>query len=137
METKQVIIVRKDLNMRKGKMVAQGSHASLGAVFSQSWDESSIYDGMGRETGPVKVIPVQEAMEHWFNNNFTKICVSCNSEEELLALAEQAEDAELLHFICRDKGFTEFNGVPTYTALAIGPGPVDEINKITGHLKLL
>ena len=25
---KQVIVIRKDLNMRKGKMIAQGSHAS-------------------------------------------------------------------------------------------------------------
>ncbi len=32
MEHKQVIVLRKDLNMRKGKMVAQGAHASMRAV---------------------------------------------------------------------------------------------------------
>ena len=29
MNTKQVIVIRKDLNMRLGKSVAQGSHASI------------------------------------------------------------------------------------------------------------
>lgn len=28
-KTKQVIVMRTDLNMRKGKMIAQGSHASI------------------------------------------------------------------------------------------------------------
>lgn len=133
METKQVIILRKDLGMRKGKMIAQGAHASMGAIFSQSWVEQGVE---GDDTS-VKCIPMEEHLKDWFNNKFTKIAVSCNSEEELMALMDKAEDAGLLHFICRDAGITEFKGVPTYTALAIGPGPVDEINKITGHLKLL
>ena len=32
MDHKQVIVLRKDLNMRKGKMVAQGAHASMAAL---------------------------------------------------------------------------------------------------------
>lgn len=32
MNTKQVIVMRKDLNMRKGKMVAQGAHASMAVL---------------------------------------------------------------------------------------------------------
>ena len=36
MEHKQVIVLRKDLNMRKGKMVAQGAHASMGAILGQA-----------------------------------------------------------------------------------------------------
>ena len=106
METKQVIVVRKDLNMRKGKMIAQGAHASLGAVFSQSWVEKSYYSN-GIENINVKIIPMEKHLEDWFNNKFTKISVGCNSEEELLELAEQAESAGLLHFICRDAGKTE------------------------------
>ena len=31
-EVKQIIVMRKDLNMRKGKIAAQASHASLGAL---------------------------------------------------------------------------------------------------------
>jgi PTH2 family peptidyl-tRNA hydrolase len=33
-DVKQVIIIRKDLNMRKGKMIAQGNHASMGVIFN-------------------------------------------------------------------------------------------------------
>lgn len=137
METKQVIIIRKDLGMRKGKMISQGAHASMGAVFSQSWvDKAPIKDGMFSEI-KAKVIPMEEHLENWFNDRFTKIAVSCNSEEELFELANKAEEAGLLHFVCRDAGLTEFNGVSTYTALAIGPALVEEVDKITGHLKLL
>ena len=32
MEHKQTIVLRKDLNMRKGKMIAQGAHASMRAI---------------------------------------------------------------------------------------------------------
>jgi len=32
---KQVIVVRKDLNMRKGKIAAQASHASLKVFFDR------------------------------------------------------------------------------------------------------
>lgn len=136
METKQVIIIRKDLNMRKGKMVAQGAHASLGAVFSQSWTDTTD-PFVGHHKIDIKVIPMEEHLKDWFNNKFTKIAVSCDTLDEMMALMDKAESAGLLHFICRDAGITEFKGVPTYTALAIGPGPVDVINKITGHLKLL
>jgi len=33
MEVKQVIVLRKDLQMRKGKMIAQGAHASMKVFF--------------------------------------------------------------------------------------------------------
>jgi len=130
MNTKQVIIVRKDLNMRRGKEAAQVAHASLGAVFSKSFvAESNVGEKM-------KVIPLSSELEEWFNVRFTKVCVSCDSEEELLALAEKADAAGMLHFLCRDAGITEFSGVPTYTTLAIGPAEASEVDKITWHLKL-
>jgi PTH2 family peptidyl-tRNA hydrolase len=130
MNTKQVIVVRKDLHMRRGKEAAQVSHASLGAVFSGSYVVQT-------ETGEkMKVIPLTPDVEEWFNVRFTKICLSCDSEAELLKLTEQAKDAGLLYFLCRDAGLTEFGGVPTYTTLAIGPAEASEIDKITKHLKL-
>ena len=134
MDTKQVIVMRKDLGMRKGKMVAQGCHASMGAIFSQSYVKSKdLTDGIMDH----KCIPMSVDVEHWFNDRFTEICVSCNSEQELLDLTAQAKDAGLLHFLCRDAGLTEFAGIPTYTALAIGPASAEIIDKITGQLKLL
>jgi PTH2 family peptidyl-tRNA hydrolase len=130
MNTKQVIVVRTDLNMRRGKESAMVAHASLGAVFSKSFvAETDAGEKM-------KVIPLTPTVEEWFNVRFTKICLSCNSEAELLALTESVKEAGLLHFLCRDAGLTEFGGVPTYTTLAIGPAEASEIDKITKHLKL-
>jgi peptidyl-tRNA hydrolase, PTH2 family len=40
-------------------------------------------------------------------------------------------------YLITDAGHTEFKGVPTKTCLAIGPNDVDEIDVVTGHLKLL
>jgi len=128
---KQVIVIRKDLKMRRGKEMSQACHASIGAIFSISRVRTT---NLGVDQ---KVIPMGSALTEWFNDKFTKICVSCDSEEELLALTDQAKSASLLHFLCRDAGLTEFKGVPTYTALAIGPAEADKIDKITGNLKLL
>ena len=75
--------------------------------------------------------------KHFFNGLFTKICVSCDSEQELEELYKKAKDAKLPCSLIVDAGLTEFNGTPTKTCIAIGPANSEEINKITGHLKLL
>lgn len=112
---KQVLVIRKDLNMRKGKMVAQGSHACLKASMS---------------------ILGSRKLADWIEDGQTKICVSVDSLEELLMIHENAKLANLPRAIVLDAGKTEFNQ-PTYTAVAIGPADDAEIDKITGHLKLL
>lgn len=134
---KQVIVVRKDLNMRKGKMCAQAAHASLGAVFSKSFVDPTNETEKSVGISNWKVIPLTTELETWFNDKFTKICVGCDSEEELVALYEEARRRGLIHFLCTDAGRTEFHGVPTKTTLAIGPADEDVIDQITGHLKLL
>lgn len=50
---------------------------------------------------------------------------------------QQAKDAGLIVSLIIDAGLTEFGGVPTNTCIAIGPSWEDDVNKITGHLKLL
>lgn len=128
-DTKQVIIVRKDLKMRKGKMVAQGAHASLKAIL----DRSSIKNPESNAL----VIEMTPEMKDWIGGIFTKICVSVNSEQELLDVYQKAQNAGLICSLIQDAGLTEFGGVPTYTAVAIGPANSKDINKITGLLKLL
>ncbi len=113
---KQVIVMRTDLNMRKGKMVAQGAHASVGIMLK--------YSG-------------SKYIKPWVEGGMTKICVGISSEDDLKELALQAWKAELPCYPVTDAGRTEFDGVPTLTCIAIGPGPDDEIDKITGKLKLL
>ncbi len=77
------------------------------------------------------------ALESWINGAFTKICVYVNSEEELKEVYKKAKEAKLLCSIIEDSGQTEFNNVPTLTAVAIGPHYPSDLNPITGHLPLL
>lgn len=123
---KQVIVVRKDLNMRKGKIAAQAAHASL-KVFL---DRKKTCDGF-------LVVPLDSAMSEWVNGIFTKVVVCVDSEAELLEVYRKAGDAGLPSSLVRDAGHTEFHGVPTYTTVAIGPADADAIDAITGGLRLL
>ena len=129
-DVKQVIVLRKDLNMRKGKMVAQGAHASMKVFF----------DMMGQHDDGSLVIDednLTDAIQQWIDGAFAKVCVGVNSEQELGSIYQQAKEAGLPCAIITDAGRTEFNGVPTKTAVAIGPAYVDEIDQITGKLTLL
>jgi len=133
METKQVIIIRKDLKMRKGKMIAQGAHASmrvlLNAMYHTEFNENYTTIGV--------TIDHDSPLYQWLSGLFTKIVVGCESEEELLSLQQTADIHKIENALIQDSGLTEFHGVPTYTALAIGPDEVSKIDKITSHLKLL
>jgi PTH2 family peptidyl-tRNA hydrolase len=125
-EHKQTIVLRKDLNMRKGKMVAQGAHASMRAILM-----------LGHREGDRFVIPLDQRFEPWLLGRFKKICVSVNSEAELLALYQKSQAAGLITALIQDAGLTEFGGVPTYTALAVGPDTEERVDSITGTLPLL
>jgi PTH2 family peptidyl-tRNA hydrolase len=130
-DTKQVIVIRKDLKMRKGKMVSQGAHSSGKVFFDRGHIEK-------QEDGPnLLVIPLTEEMEEWVENIFTKVCVGVDSEDELMSIFALAWGANLPCSLIQDAGLTEFDGVPTYTAACIGPAKIVDIDKITGHLKLL
>lgn len=135
--TKQVIAIRKDLNMRKGKMIAQGSHASMAFLTKHM---RKCYGGFS--TLPQFVTEdffVEESIiiEHWLKNSFRKICVYVNSEEELVAIHEKALASGLISHLIEDNGATEFNGVKTKTCCAIGPAWDEEFKGITDHLPLL
>ena len=134
--SKQVIVVRKDLNMRKGKMAAQAAHASMGAILKLiDRRKYNLLDGEVMEMRAELRVDSPEC--HWLENSFTKICVSCDSEEELLTLVKQAQDKGILCCAITDSGKTEFNGVPTLTCAAFGPAWADNVDEITGSLKLL
>lgn len=115
-EFKQVIVMRKDLNMRKGKMCAQAAHASMKAYLENKTDRRVLA---------------------WLAGQFAKICVSVDSENELNAIYNQAIASGLIASIIVDAGRTEFDGVPTKTCIAIGPDEISKIDLVTGDLKLL
>lgn len=112
--------------MRKGKMVAQGAHASTTVIIDME-HQIRLWDTHLKE----------EPYRKWTNEQFTKICVSVNSEQELLDIYNKAKDAGLLCSLIQDAGHTEFNGVPTYTAVAVGPDYSDIVDTITKGLPLL
>lgn len=131
---KQVIILRKDLNMRKGKMVAQGAHASMKVFF----DKMAYYQDDLESPPAYHFYPDFSKMVYpWVEGTFTKAVVGVASEQELLDIYNKAKEAKLLCSLIQDIGATEFHGVPTFTAVAVGPGNRDDIDKITGHLTLL
>lgn len=124
---KQILVLRKDLNMRKGKMIAQGAHASLKVLLDRGHA-----DGDAGFT-----IALTEPMHAWLTGRFTKVCVSVTSEDELLAVLQRAADAGLPCATIVDAGQTEFHGVPTRTCGAIGPAWIEDVDAITGALPLL
>lgn len=129
---KQVLIVRKDLKMRKGKIGAQSAHAALGAVLG----EMSLHYETDHKKALMLVYDKDEPLGLWLEGKFRKICVSVDSEEELLELEAKAKEAGLIHCMITDAGDTEFHGAPTKTVLAIGPAFAEEVDPLTGHLPL-
>ena len=125
-EAKQVLVVRKDLNMRKGKMVAQGAHASVSPVLAKL-----------RLAMAGQPVVLDEAEAQWYFARFKKICVYVNSEAELDELHAKALAAGLRCYLVVDAGLTEFDGVPTKTVLGIGPHWPEDVDPITGGLPLL
>jgi PTH2 family peptidyl-tRNA hydrolase len=125
---KQVIVMRKDLNVRKGKMIAQGAHASMRVILQA---------GEPDESKQTYAITMDEPMTAWLTGRFTKVCVSVNSEEALVAVVEQAKLAGVPVALITDAGQTEFHGVPTKTCCAVGPAWTDDVDAITGALPLL
>ena len=82
-------------------------------------------------------MPLTDGMAVWTSGSFAKVVVYVNSEKELLDIYYKAYSAKLPCSLIQDAGATEFHGVPTYTAVAIGPDYPERIDPITGELKLL
>jgi PTH2 family peptidyl-tRNA hydrolase len=126
-DVKQVIVVRKDLNMKKGKLAAQVAHASM----------KFLVDNNEAQRGDEVVIKLTPAEATWLSGSFTKIVVGVDSEDALkdLIFKAEIEDVEVHPII--DAGRTEFNGVPTLTCAAFGPCEGALLDRITGNLKLI
>jgi PTH2 family peptidyl-tRNA hydrolase len=116
--------------MRRGKEIAQGSHASMDFLVSQLRLQLQEH---GRDTAKLTFTPEEIS---WLTAGMAKVCLQVNSEEELLNFHNKALEAGLKSFLIRDSGRTEFNGVPTYTACAIGPHTGPDIDAVTGTLTL-
>jgi PTH2 family peptidyl-tRNA hydrolase len=129
---KQVIVMRTDLNMRKGKMAAQASHASMAVILDMmDCEYTELYERRHL------TIPVGSALDDWLNGPFKKICVGINSEQALNDLYDKIRAAGIPAAKIIDSGLTEFGGEKTLTCIAIGPDYPEKIDPFTKELKLL
>ena len=126
-QIKQVLLIRKDLAMRRGKEIAQGSHASLAFLSEQII--KSLKDG-----GPV-IVGLDEAARKWLTTGPTKVCLQVRSEDQLVDCHKTTLALGLKSHLVRDAGHTEFGGVSTLTACAIGPDYSHVIDQVTGGLQ--
>lgn len=117
MPTKQVIVVRGDLDLSPGKLAVQVAHGAVNAALAA---ESETPDWF----------------RSWRDGNHKKVCVVADDEEALLDLEVRAEGAGIPNAIVRDAGRTEIVS-GTITALALGPAPDDTLDPLTGDLSLL
>lgn len=139
-KAKQMIVMRRDLKMRKGKIAAQAGHACVEAVLMALAREKRL--------GQVRVNPDETwvyldtgfrratALSDWFDAGVAKVCVYVDSEEALLDLAARGREQGFVCALVHDAGLTEFHGEPTYTCLAFEPLRADQIDPLTGDLPL-
>ena len=135
MDVKQVILYRRDLKMRKGKIAAQCAHASLAVFLRRRVPPAQTQiqvDGAEVDPQATLVIEMDEAMRAWVTARFTKIVLSVEDEAALLQAHALAEAGGIPCALIRDAGRTEFHGVPTYTTCALGPAPAAAIDAISG-----
>ena len=137
-EVKQVIVVRKDLNMRKGKIAAQAAHASVKSLLQMaSIKDSRIVLDKGNVTTKLSKDAADD-MFQWVNDGQAKVVVSVDSEKELMDIYHLIlQTSDIPVALILDAGRTEFNGVATYTCIAVGPAEVSKVDAFTGNLKLL
>lgn len=135
---KQMIVVRRDLKMRKGKIAAQAGHACVEAVLMALEKEGRLEQV--RTVGDyVSLTPDEKPatpLSEWFEKGMAKICVYVDSEEALLEIDRKAKEAGVLSALICDGGKTEFHGQPTYTCLAFEPQWPETVDPITGELPL-
>ena len=112
--------------MRRGKEIAQGSHASMEFLATQ------IRRCVDQEARLFIELSPDET--RWLLHGMAKVCLRVNSEQELLHYHQRAQDQGLKSFLIKDSGRTEFAGKPTLTACAIGPDQAPRIDAVTGDL---
>ena len=116
-EIKQVLVVRTDLGMGRGKMAVQCSHAAVSSAELARTRFRDWYD-------------------KWMREGQAKIALKVKDEDQLLELEKRARGIPIPSFIVRDMGLTQVQA-GTITCLGLGPAPVKTVDILTGKLRLL
>lgn len=137
MGSKQIIVVRKDVDMSPGKMGGQCAHAAMGVFFN--WMKLFTSDIKLDDNTFIREYrisaPSDSAAFDYIEGAFTKVVVEVENEEELLALYNKASDMGIMTSIITDSAKTEF-AEPITTCICIGPISDEECVGLTDHLKL-
>ena len=136
--SKMMIVMRRDLKMRKGKIAAQAGHACVDAILMALSKEGRLNDFEMTSDGFVlkNTEKPSTPLSEWFEYGSAKVCVYVDSEEELLLIASKANEMGIIVSVITDAGMTEFHGVPTKTCLALEPLPAEIADLLTGNLPL-
>ena len=139
-KSKQMIVVRRDLRMRKGKIAAQAGHACVEATLMALAREERL-EQVRVTPGETWVYLDDEGtpstpLSRWFDAGVAKVCAYVDGEEALLDLAQKGREQGFVVALVRGAGFTEFHGEATYTCLAFEPLYPEQIDPITGDLPL-
>jgi PTH2 family peptidyl-tRNA hydrolase len=114
---KQVIAVRVDLKMSKGKLAVQVAHAAISA---------------SEEAGN----RCPEWLQAWLRDGQAKVVVKVRDLSELMKLKREVARQRLPHSLVTDRGLTQLPP-NTITCLGIGPAPSTDLDELTGALPLL
>jgi PTH2 family peptidyl-tRNA hydrolase len=113
-EYKQVIVIRSDLKLSKGKLSVQAAHASLEAYKKAD----------------------KRVCSEWESSGSKKVVVKIEDLKGLMEIYEEAKKAGLPTSLIKDAGRTELPP-GTITSVCIGPAHEKDIDKITGKLKMM
>ena len=121
---KQIIIVRKDLNLSPGKLSAQVSHASM--AFINQFIENNI--GID---GNINAQFDKDIFKYWMGNGHTKCVLRAKNKTQLLKAKTMAEELGLIEnkdfWLIRDRCYTELEPEENGTTLTvIGFRPMDD-----------
>ena len=135
-DIKQVLVVRSDLKMPKGKEDSQAGHAALAFIGRRIRREISLRQ-LSSHLDPPSIpssvtIELNQREALWFMDIYTKVTLVAHDEAELLEVERLAKEAGLETHLITDAGLTCFDGKPTHTFVAIGPDYASKIDAITG-----
>lgn len=114
---KLVILVRKDVDMTKGKIAAQVAHAAVNCALAL------------KKKDP-------KAMDRWMNVGQTKVVLRVDTKDQLFEFKAIADSQKIVNSIICDAGRTQVEP-GTFTCLGLGPEKASVLDKITGDLKML